>query len=232
MILLCGLLPKPKATVASMGILIQITSLIYNFPSSLSFSVSTRVGNELGAGQPKKAKWAAMVGLCFSFILGVSALVFALAVRKTWAKMYTNDEVIISITSLVLPIIGLCELGNCPQTTGCGVLRGTARPKVGAHINLGCFYLIGMPVAVALGFWTRLEFLGLWLGMLAAQGSCVVTMMLVLGRTDWEVQVQRAKELTGDEGLVDGREEKEEGNTALEEGDIKQECSRPRGNCG
>ncbi|CAL5323143.1 hypothetical protein CsSME_00001657 [Camellia sinensis var. sinensis] len=197
MILLCGLLVNPRATVASMGILIQTTALIYIFPSSLSFSVSTRVGNELGASQPSKAKFATIVGLCCSFALGFSALVFAYMVRNVWATMFTHDKEIIALTSLVLPIIGLCELGNCSQTTGCGVLRGTARPKVGANINLGCFYLVGMPVAVGLGFLVGLDFEGLWLGLLAAQSSCVVTMLVVLGRTDWEFEAQRAKELTG-----------------------------------
>lgn len=197
MILLCGLLVNPRATVASMGILIQTTSLIYIFPSSLSFGVSTRVGNELGANRPAKAKLAAIVGLCCSFILGFFALVFATFVRKIWAKMFTQDAEIIALTWMVLPIIGLCELGNCPQTTGCGVLRGTARPKLGANINLGCFYLVGMPVAVWLGFIAGLDFRGLWLGLLAAQGSCVVTMLLVMSRTDWEHQAQRSKELTG-----------------------------------
>ncbi|KAL0400797.1 UNVERIFIED_CONTAM: protein DETOXIFICATION 49 [Sesamum latifolium] len=129
MILLCGLLLNPRATVASMGILIQTTSLIYIFPSSLSFSVSTRVGNEIGARRPEKAKLAAVVGLSGSFVLGFSALFFAVSVRNIWASMFTQDKEIIALTSLVLPIIGLCELGNCPQTTGCGVLRGTARPK-------------------------------------------------------------------------------------------------------
>ncbi|KAF9668297.1 hypothetical protein SADUNF_Sadunf15G0114200 [Salix dunnii] len=196
MILLCGLLSNPKATVASMGILIQTTALIYIFPSSLSFSVSTRVGNELGANQPRKAKFAAIAGLSFSFIFGFSALSFAVMVRKVWASMFTQDKEIIALTSLVLPIIGLCELGNCPQTTGCGVLRGTARPKVGANINLGCFYLVGMPVAVWLGFFAGFDFEGLWVGLLAAQGSCVVTMLFVLARTDWESEAQRAKQLT------------------------------------
>ncbi|KAA8539876.1 hypothetical protein F0562_026568 [Nyssa sinensis] len=209
MILLCGLLLNPRATVASMGILIQTTALIYIFPSSLSFSVSTRVGNELGARQPAKAKLAAIVGLSCSFMLGFSALVFAIMVRKTWASMFTEDKEIIALTSLVLPIIGLCELGNCPQTTGCGVLRGTARPKVGANINLGCFYLVGMPVAVGLGFFAGFDFEGLWLGLLAAQASCVVTMLLVLCLTDWEFQALRAKELTGSV-VVDDSEEIEE----------------------
>ncbi|CAK9173080.1 unnamed protein product [Ilex paraguariensis] len=197
MILLCGLLLNPQATVASMGILIQTTALIYIFPSSLSFGVSTRVGNELGANQPEKAKLAAIVGLSSSFILGFSALFFAIMVRNKWAKMFTQDSEIIALTSLVLPIIGLCELGNCPQTTGCGVLRGTARPKMGANINLGCFYLVGMPVAVWLSFYVGFDFKGLWFGLLAAQGSCVVTMLFVLVRTNWVVQAQRAKELTG-----------------------------------
>ncbi|KAK9276780.1 hypothetical protein L1049_006316 [Liquidambar formosana] len=197
MILLCGLLINPRATVASMGILIQTTALIYIFPSSLSFGVSTRVGNELGANRPEKAKLAAIVGLCSSFILGFTALCFAMMVRNVWASMFTQDNEIIALTSLVLPIIGLCELGNCPQTTGCGVLRGTARPKLGANINLGCFYLVGMPIAVWLSFFAGFDFKGLWLGLLAAQGSCVVTMLFVLGQTNWERQAQRAKELTG-----------------------------------
>uniref|UniRef100_A0A7C9ALI3 Protein DETOXIFICATION n=1 Tax=Opuntia streptacantha TaxID=393608 RepID=A0A7C9ALI3_OPUST len=195
MILLCGLLQNPQATVASMGILIQTTALMYIFPSSLSFSVSTRVGNELGAKQPTRARLSAIVGLSISFVMGFSALFFTIMVRKLWASFFTRDAEIIALTSTILPIIGLCELGNCPQTTGCGVLRGTARPKLGANINLGCFYLVGMPVAVWLGFYEGLEFRGLWLGMLAAQGSCVVTMLLVLVRTDWKIQAQRAQEL-------------------------------------
>ncbi|XP_027110387.2 protein DETOXIFICATION 49-like [Coffea eugenioides] len=211
MILLCGLLLNPKATVASMGILIQTTSLIYIFPSSLSFSVSTRVGNELGARQPAKAKLAAVVGLCCSFVLGFSALMFAVSMRHVWARMFTADKEIIALTSLVLPIIGLCELGNCPQTTGCGVLRGTARPRVGANINLGCFYLVGMPVAVGLGFYAGFDFEGLWMGLLAAQASCMVSMLVVLYLTDWEFEAQRAKELTsaGADAAVEKIEEED-----------------------
>ncbi|XP_057446303.1 protein DETOXIFICATION 49-like [Lotus japonicus] len=203
MILLCGLLINPKATVASMGILIQTTSLLYIFPSSLSFSVSTRVGNKLGAQKPAKGRLSAIVGLSCSFLSGFLALIFALMVRNIWASMFTQDKEIIALTSMVLPIIGLCELGNCPQTTGCGVLRGTARPKDGANINLGCFYLVGMPVSIWLAFFAGYDFQGLWLGLLAAQGSCAVTMLVVLVRTDWEFEAERAMKLTGSSVGVD-----------------------------
>ncbi|GAB4852461.1 hypothetical protein Ancab_016655 [Ancistrocladus abbreviatus] len=39
-------------------------------------------------------------------------------------------------------------------------------------------------------------FAGLWLGLLAAQASCAILMLYVLFRTEWMVQVERARELT------------------------------------
>ena len=197
MILLCGLLLNPQATVASMGILIQTTSLIYIFPSSLSFGVSTRVSNELGAGQPEEASRAATVGLVLGFGFGAFASAFAFLVRNVWASMFTADPAIVALTASVLPILGLCELGNCPQTTGCGVLRGSARPKDAASINLRSFYLVGTPVALVMAFWFHLDFRGLWFGLLAAQATCTVRMLLVIGRTDWAAEAKRSKQLTG-----------------------------------
>ncbi|XP_040383961.1 protein DETOXIFICATION 49 [Oryza brachyantha] len=197
MILLCGLLANPKATVASMGILIQTTSLLYIFPSSLSFGVSTRVSNELGANRPSAARAAARAGLALSAVQGLASLAFAVAVRRAWARMFTSDADILALTASVLPILGLCELGNCPQTTGCGVLRGSARPKDGAHVNLGAFYGVGTPVAVVLAFWAGMDFRGLWLGLLAAQAACVAVMLVVIHRTDWDVQAKLAQVLAG-----------------------------------
>ncbi|MED6148192.1 Protein DETOXIFICATION 48 [Stylosanthes scabra] len=196
MIMLCGLLVNPKATVASMGILIQTTSLVYVFPSSLSLGVSTRVGNELGANRPAKARTCMIVSLFCAVGLGMAAMVFTTSMRHQWGRFFTDDQEILNLTAIALPIVGLCELGNCPQTTGCGVLRGCARPTVGANINLSSFYLVGMPVAIALGFVVKMGFAGLWFGLLAAQATCAGLMLFVLCKTDWNAQAQKAKELT------------------------------------
>lgn len=196
MIVLCGLLMDPKATVASMGVLIQTTSFLYIFPSSLGFGVSTRVGNELGANRPEKARLSAMISIFIAGVMGISAMVFATSIRGLWGRMFTDDAEIIRLTSAVLPILGLCELGNCPQTVGCGVVRGSARPSVAANVNLGAFYLVGMPVALGLGFWVGLGFCGFWIGLLAAQVCCAGLMLYVVGTTDWEFQATRAQFLT------------------------------------
>ncbi|KAL6221887.1 hypothetical protein ACLB2K_005279 [Fragaria x ananassa] len=196
MIVLCGLLVDPKATVASMGVLIQTTSFIYVFPSSLGFAVSTRVGNELGANRPYRAKLSAVVAVALAFVMGLSAAAFASGMRGVWGRMFTNDPEIIRLTSLALPILGLCELGNCPQTVLCGVLRGSARPTTAANVNLGAFYLVGMPVAVGLGFWIRVGFSGLWIGLLSAQICCAGLMLYVVGTMDWDLQAKRAEALS------------------------------------
>ncbi|GMI82750.1 BUSH-AND-CHLOROTIC-DWARF 1, ZRIZI, Arabidopsis abnormal shoot4 [Hibiscus trionum] len=196
MILMCGLLVNPKATIASMGILIQTTSLVYCFPSALSVGVSTRVGNELGANRPGKARISMIVSLVCAVSIGLLAMLFTTLMRHQWGKLFTDDTEILEFTTIALPIVGLCELGNCPQTTGCGVLRGSARPTTGANINLGSFYLVGMPVAILMGFVIKMGFPGLWLGLLAAQASCASLMLVVLWKTDWTVQAERARVLT------------------------------------
>lgn len=196
MIMICGLLANPKATIASMGILIQTTSLVYVFPSSLSLGVSTRVGNELGAHRPGKARISMMVSMACAVGLGLGAMLFTTLMRHKWGRFFTSDEEILKLTAVALPIAGLCELGNCPQTTGCGVLRGSARPTIGANINLGSFYLVGMPVAMLLGFVVKMGFAGLWMGLLAAQATCALLMIYVLYKTNWTCEVSRARELT------------------------------------
>ncbi|KAK8960660.1 MATE efflux family protein 5 [Platanthera guangdongensis] len=198
MTVLAGYLPNPTAAVAATAILIQTTSLMYTVPMALSACVSTRVGNELGAGRPRRAKRASMVALGCSLMTGVVNLAWTVAFKERWARLFTSDAAVAGLAAAAMPLLGLCELGNCPQTTGCGVLRGTARPAIGARINLLSFYFIGTPVAVGLAFGLRLGFGGLWYGLLTAQIACVASVLVVvLGRTDWEAEAGRARKLTG-----------------------------------
>ncbi|CAN8253351.1 unnamed protein product [Cochlearia groenlandica] len=196
MIMLSCFLLKPEDNVASMGILIQITSLVYIFPHSLSYGVSTRIGNELGFNQPKRARGVAIVGIVLSFALGILSSTFVFLVRNTWASFFTKEENIMKITTMVLPIVGVCEFWNCLQTTGCGILRGSARTWIRVVINLVAFYVIGILGGWSLAFWLGLGFKGLWFGMLAAQVTCVIGITIVTYRTNWELEATKARNLT------------------------------------
>ncbi|KAL0369207.1 UNVERIFIED_CONTAM: protein DETOXIFICATION 54 [Sesamum calycinum] len=190
-------LPNPKLAVAATGIMIQTTSLMYTVPMALAGCVSARVGNELGAGKPYKAKLAARIALGCAFAIGFINVIWTVIFREKWGGLFTTDDELKALVASVLPIIGLCELGNCPQTTGCGILRGTARPVVGAHINLGSFYFVGTPIAVGLAFWLSVGFTGLWLGLLSAQAACAVSILYVIFYcTNWEGEAVKASNLS------------------------------------
>lgn len=124
-------------------------------------------------------------------------VVWTALLKERWANFFTDDGLVRALVASVLPIMGLCELGNCPQTAGCGILRGIARPATGARINLWSFYFVGTPVAVVLAFMLRVGFSGLWFGLLSAQAACVISVLyVVLTRTDWEMEALRARKLT------------------------------------
>ncbi|KAI9099673.1 hypothetical protein K1719_024678 [Acacia pycnantha] len=67
-----------------------------------------------------------------------------------------------------------------------------------------------MPIALWLSFFAGFDFKGLWLGPMVAQASCMVTMLFVLARTNWEGQAQRAQELTSSDSSEDEDEDDEE----------------------
>ncbi|XWS53591.1 hypothetical protein CRYUN_Cryun10bG0014500 [Craigia yunnanensis] len=197
MTILAGYLSEPRVALATSAIMIQTTSLMYTLPTALSASASTRVGNELGAGRPSRARLAAVVAIGLALLTSFFGLLGTILGREAWGRIFTKDNEVLELTMIVLPIIGLCELANCPQTTSCGILRGSARPGIGATINFYSFYMVGAPLAIILSFVWGLGFVGLCYGLLAAQIACVVLILTVVFSTDWERESLKAKDLVG-----------------------------------
>lgn len=200
MTLLAGYLSNPGVALAASAIVIQTTSLMYTLPSALSASISTRVGIELGAGRPDKARLAALLAVGLAQLISILGFSWTTLGRESWGRIFTKDGEVLELAMAVLPIIGLCELANCPQTTSCGVLRGSARPGVGATINFYSFYLVGTPMAIVLSFVWKLGFMGLCYGLLGAQIACAVSILTVVYKTNWQRESLKAKNLVGRSG--------------------------------
>lgn len=191
-----GLLYNPESCVATMGILIQTTGTIYVFPFALGLGIAQRVGHELGAGVPRRAKLSAIIGVCVAFGYGTFIFGLTILLKNVWGKLYTADKQILDMIAVALPLVGLAEIGNSPQTAACGALTGSARPKVGVRINMAAFYLVGIPCSAVFAFKLGIGFRGLWLGLVASQAACVSMMVCTLTKTDWKQQAKRAEELT------------------------------------
>ncbi|XP_020573463.1 protein DETOXIFICATION 55-like [Phalaenopsis equestris] len=167
MTIAAGYLIQPQSSLAASGIVIQTTALLYTLPVTLSAAVSVRVGHQLGAGRP---------GLYPSRLP-------ARALRGPRSA-------------------GSCGPAFSHQialffTVGCGVLRGCARPAVGAAINLYSFYFVGAPAALLLAFGYGMGFIGLCFGLLAAQVVCAVSIFAAIWSIDWDQEAQKANDLVG-----------------------------------
>ena len=70
-----------------------------------------------------------------------------------------------------------------------GVARGTGWQHIGAYVNLGAYYLCGIPVAVVLGFMTKLRGKGLWIGIQTGVAIQTIVLCIIISCTNWEKQV-------------------------------------------
>ncbi|KAL0453328.1 UNVERIFIED_CONTAM: protein DETOXIFICATION 21 [Sesamum latifolium] len=131
-------------------------------------AASVRVSNELGKGDSKAAKFSIVNIVLTSFSIG-----FVLH------SLVTSSGVFILLNS-IQPVLS-------------GVAVGAGRQSAVVYVNLGSYYLIGIPTGVLLGYVIKLQVEGVWIGMLI--GTCIQTIILMIltKRTDWEKQVSVAR---------------------------------------
>ncbi|KAM1750239.1 hypothetical protein FF1_008462 [Malus domestica] len=91
------------------------------------------------------------------------------------------------------PLLAFSILLNSVQPVLSGVALGAGWQKYVAYVNLGCYYIIGIPVGVMLGYPLKMQVKGVWIGMLF--GTLVQTIVLIIlsYKTDWDKQVQIAR---------------------------------------
>lgn len=147
---------------------------------------STRVSNELGAGNPNKAKSATAVTLKLSVILGLTVVLALVFGHNIWAGFFSDSSTIIQEFASMTPLLAISIMADSVQgvlsglnnpffiyeqlsltclfsVSGAndletaGVARGCGWQHLAVYVNLATFYFIGVPIAVLLGFKFKLE---------------------------------------------------------------------------
>ncbi|XP_022854956.1 protein DETOXIFICATION 35-like, partial [Olea europaea var. sylvestris] len=60
--------------------------------------------------------------------------------------------------------------------------------------NLGCYYIFGLPLGYVLGYVANFGVMGLWGGMIAGVALQTLLLLLVLYKTNWNMEVDRITE--------------------------------------
>ncbi|KAI3462569.1 hypothetical protein Pfo_019232 [Paulownia fortunei] len=201
-IFLSGILPNPQLEMNVLSICMTITSLHFNIPYSFGAAASTRISNELGAGNPQ----AARVALCTVVILSVAEFVIAaIAIficRRVLGYAFSKEKEVVGYIQEMTPLLCLSIIMDSLQAVLSVSLcifddRSCERRGVGANRGICQSWSIlsgGIPVALLMGFAIHLKGEGLWIGLVAGASVQCFLFCLVTSVTDWEKQATEARQ--------------------------------------
>ncbi|KAF5791444.1 putative multi antimicrobial extrusion protein [Helianthus annuus] len=192
--LLAGLLPNPQLETSVLSICLTVSALHYYIPYSFGAAASTRISNELGAGNPQAAKTVllAVTGLgTVEVIIAVTGLFWS---RSILGYAFGNEQELVDYVKDITLLLCFTIFADTVQAILSGVARGSGWQHIGAYINLGSYYLVGTPMALVLGFVVHLKGKGLWSGLVIGSLVQCILLALITCSTNWEKQATMARE--------------------------------------
>ncbi|KAL6184264.1 hypothetical protein ACLB2K_045668 [Fragaria x ananassa] len=194
LILLSGLLPNPKLETSVLSICLTISTLHFTVSYGFGAAASTRVSNELGAGNPQAARVAVQAAMFLSVTEALIVITTLFCCRYFLGRAFSSEKQVVDYVAVMTPLICLSVFMDSIQAVLSGVARGSGWQHLGAYVNLGAFYLVGLPVAMVLGFPLHLRGKGLWIGIVA--GSAVQSTLFgcITYLSNWTKQAKLARE--------------------------------------
>ncbi|PSR96372.1 Protein DETOXIFICATION like [Actinidia chinensis var. chinensis] len=185
LVLLAGLMPNSEMTTSLIAMCVNTQSIAYMITYGLSAAASTRVSNELGAGNPGRAKHAMGVTLKLSLFL-VLIVVWALSFgHNAWVGFFSDSAKVVEKFASLTPFLLVSITIDSIQGVLSGVARGCGWQHLVVYINLATFYCIGMPIAILLGFKMKLYDQGLWMGLICGLACQTGTLLLLTRCSKW-----------------------------------------------
>ncbi|CAI9787656.1 unnamed protein product [Fraxinus pennsylvanica] len=205
LILIAGLLPNPEIVLDSLSVCVTYLGWVFMISVGFNAAASVRVSNELGAGHPKSAAFSVVVVTMNSFVLAVFFAILSLFLRHQLSYIFTGGKTVSDAVSDLTPLMAISIVLNGIQPVLSGVAVGCGWQTFVAYVNVGCYYVIGIPLGSVLGFKFKLGAKGIWSGMLGGTALQTIILLWVTIRTDWNKEVENARRRL--QNWEDGKEE-------------------------
>jgi multidrug resistance protein, MATE family len=153
---------------ATHQIALNYAALTYMVPLGVSAAAAVSVGHAIGAGDPARARRAGWLALALGtgFML-CAAVVFLVAPRPLIA-LYTTDAQVMAVGPALLLLAAAFQIFDGIQTVSTGALRGLGETRAPMVANFVGYWLIGLPLGLALCFVLKWGVYGLWIGLTLA----------------------------------------------------------------
>uniref|UniRef100_A0A7C9FLS6 Protein DETOXIFICATION n=1 Tax=Opuntia streptacantha TaxID=393608 RepID=A0A7C9FLS6_OPUST len=192
--LLAGHLHNAVIAVGSLSICTNVDGLQGMIFIGINAAISVRVSNELGWGRPRAAKYSVYVTVFQSLLIGLLSMVIILVARNHFAIIFTDSIELQRAVAKLAWFLGITMLLNSVQPVISGVAIGGGWQALVAYINLGCYYVFGLPLGCILGYVANLGVMGIWGGFIAGTALQTFILLFILYKTNWSKEVEK----TGD----------------------------------
>jgi len=156
-----------QAPLAAHEIAIALAGTTFTFAIGIGNAASVRVGWAIGARDTPAARRAGLTAFgAGAAVMSLSALAFVLF-PGALARAMTDDASVIAVAAPLLRVAAAFQVFDGVQGVGAGVLRGAGDTRYTFAANMVGHWLIGFPVAIALGVLGPLGITGLWWGLAA-----------------------------------------------------------------
>ncbi|GLU13066.1 hypothetical protein SLE2022_297130 [Rubroshorea leprosula] len=193
LILMTGNLQNAKIAVDALSICMSINGWEMMIPFAFFAGTGVRVANELGAGNGRGAKFATKVSVLTSVVIGIFFWLLILLYHDQLALIFTTSKPVLEAVSKLSILLAFTVLLNSVQPILSGVAVGSGWQSYVAYINLGCYYLIGVPLGFLMGWVFHQGVMGIWAGMIFG-GTAIQTLILAIitMKCDWDKEAEKA----------------------------------------
>jgi len=168
---------------AANSIAISIASASFMIYLGFAAGVTIRASQQLGAESYEGARYSVKVGTNFNVLLAFVLTFVFWVFRDPLVSLYSNDAEVIRLAAQLLLFGAAFQVVDCLQAATIAALRAYHDTVSAPKIQMFAYWLIGLPVAIWLGFYSELPGIsgpyGFWVAMLV---SLTISGLLLLRR--------------------------------------------------
>ncbi|KAL7261171.1 hypothetical protein ACSBR1_006754 [Camellia fascicularis] len=192
LILFAGYLKNAEISVDVLSICMNILGWTVMVAFGFNAAISVRVSNELGAAHPRTAKFAVVVAAGTSFFFGLFMALILIVFQNQCPALFSDSREVQQLVYELTPLLALSIVINNVQPTLSGVAIGAGWQAFVAYVNIGCYYLFGIPLGLLAGYTFGMGVKGIWYGMVSGTIIQTCVLFLMIYRTNWNTEASIA----------------------------------------
>ncbi|MGR5269034.1 MATE family efflux transporter [Vibrio astriarenae] len=170
--------------VAAAQIALNISSMTYMIPMSLSFGITIRVGHSLGAKQEQNAIERSIFGIITAALLSLISVAFFLLFPDWIIRLYTTAPAVSATAATLLVFTAVYQFSDALQTSANGALRGYKDTKVPMMLAIAAYWGLALPLGIILGMTDHIvpamREKGFWVGIVTGLSVAAIAMLVRL----------------------------------------------------